>query len=330
MKKLFTILAICLVCVVTVHAQKTTVPEGITKQKGNFTKLMTATKSKILAAKNEVILSPAAFNMPCGEIPDNLATYFYYEGPIAIFLTGTNPFGDIKYGYIFKGTSGDITSVKAWLYRPFEGDIEDIYAEVYAIGSNNLPTTLLGTSQPISTIDISDDDLDEYTFSFTTPVNVPENFAVAITVPEWSYTSSDIIVASSTFDCFAPGTETYSVAYTVDEDGEAWDAISIAWGFEDDEGIDLAIFPVLQTQSIKENVKTTFSITPNPATSNIMISAGSEFHQVEVVNFLGQTVLTQSNTGNKTSVDVSTLTNGVYFVRVVSDNGMEVKKFVKQ
>jgi len=81
---------------------------------------------------------------------------------------------------------------------------------------------------------------------------------------------------------------------------------------------------------INENVKPTFSITPNPATNQITISAGNDFHTVEVVSFLGQTVLSQSNIGNNISIDVSNLTNGVYFIRIISDNGASVKKFVKQ
>jgi len=81
--------------------------------------------------------------------------------------------------------------------------------------------------------------------------------------------------------------------------------------------------------SIKENTKG-FSIVPNPATNNITISAGNNFHTIELVNFLGQTVLSQSNTGNTVTLDVSNLTNGVYFARIISDNGATVKKFVKQ
>jgi len=83
------------------------------------------------------------------------------------------------------------------------------------------------------------------------------------------------------------------------------------------------------TLSINE-VKTTFSIVPNPATNSITIAAGNDFKGIEVVSFLGQTVLAQSTNGNSVTLDISTLTNGVYFVRVISDEGVSVKKFVKQ
>ena len=79
---------------------------------------------------------------------------------------------------------------------------------------------------------------------------------------------------------------------------------------------------------IKENVQSTFSIKPNPATNNITITADYNFHTIEVLSFLGQIVLSQPNTDN--TLDVSNLTNGVYFVRIISENGTNVKKFVKQ
>jgi hypothetical protein len=81
---------------------------------------------------------------------------------------------------------------------------------------------------------------------------------------------------------------------------------------------------------IKDPAKTTFSIVPNPATNNITITAINNFHTIEVISFLGQTVLAQSNAVNTATLDVSNLTQGVYFVRIVSENGATVQKFVKQ
>ena len=81
--------------------------------------------------------------------------------------------------------------------------------------------------------------------------------------------------------------------------------------------------------SIKENAKL-FSIAPNPATNNITITADNNFHTIEVLSFLGQLVLAQPNNGTTAEMDISTLTNGVYFVRIISENGTSVQKFVKQ
>jgi hypothetical protein len=79
-----------------------------------------------------------------------------------------------------------------------------------------------------------------------------------------------------------------------------------------------------------KDIKTTFSIVPNPATNNIIIKAKSDFNKVEILSFLGQIVVSESNNGKELSLDISNLTNGVYFVRIISENGTSVKKFVKQ
>ena len=74
----------------------------------------------------------------------------------------------------------------------------------------------------------------------------------------------------------------------------------------------------------------TFSIAPNPAQNEITISSERNYNTIEIINFLGQTVISQNATAQKTTIDVSQLMGGVYFVRIVSDNGTNVQKFVKK
>ena len=83
--------------------------------------------------------------------------------------------------------------------------------------------------------------------------------------------------------------------------------------------------------SVKENATAAFSIVPNPAKDgNVTITSGSNFNKIEVISFLGQTILSQVNAGNSVTLDVSTLPSGVYFVRIASEQGVNVQKFVKQ
>ena len=81
-------------------------------------------------------------------------------------------------------------------------------------------------------------------------------------------------------------------------------------------------------EAINEPTTTYFSIVPNPAYDKITITSETNFSKIEVINFLGQTVISQPNTDN--TLVVSNLNNGVYFVRITTDNGTSVKKFVKQ
>ena len=81
---------------------------------------------------------------------------------------------------------------------------------------------------------------------------------------------------------------------------------------------------------VKEVKNIAFTIVPNPAKDKIEIKAENEFSKVEIVNFLGQTVLTHTNDTKITTIDVSNLNAGVYFVRIISNLGTSVQKFVKQ
>ena len=87
--------------------------------------------------------------------------------------------------------------------------------------------------------------------------------------------------------------------------------------------------PLVPCVGIRDN-EITFSIHPNPATTEITIKAGNIFNTVEIVNFLGQTVISQNNSTDNVQIDVSNLNSGVYFVRIASENGVNVQKFVKK
>ena len=84
--------------------------------------------------------------------------------------------------------------------------------------------------------------------------------------------------------------------------------------------------------TVKEikNYTTHFSIFPNPANNVVAITAANNFNTIEILSFLGQVVVSQPNTGNSAKLDISTLTNGIYFIRLTSETGTSVKKFVKQ
>ena len=71
----------------------------------------------------------------------------------------------------------------------------------------------------------------------------------------------------------------------------------------------------------------TFGIYPNPATDRLSVSCNEAVREVSVMDVAGRTVMTLSNTNN---IDVSGLAAGVYMVRVATENGVGVQKFVKE
>lgn len=77
-----------------------------------------------------------------------------------------------------------------------------------------------------------------------------------------------------------------------------------------------------------------FSIEPNPSTGifNVNISnfeIDQNLHLL-IVNTLGQRVLTEQISGDKTTIDISNVEAGTYFVKIVSEKGTSVRQIVKK
>jgi hypothetical protein len=70
-------------------------------------------------------------------------------------------------------------------------------------------------------------------------------------------------------------------------------------------------------------------IYPNPATNKITIESLQKA-TIEILNIQGQLLKTITTTGNKTNIDVSAFPIGMYFVKVKTEKGIEVKKFIKE
>ena len=69
---------------------------------------------------------------------------------------------------------------------------------------------------------------------------------------------------------------------------------------------------------------------PNPTNSMVTIT-GENLRRAEVLNMLGQQVLSVQNKGNELHIDMAALPAGIYFVTVIDDEGRKcVQKVVKE
>jgi hypothetical protein len=69
------------------------------------------------------------------------------------------------------------------------------------------------------------------------------------------------------------------------------------------------------------------SIYPNPATENVFVKSDFTITNIEVLNYIGQTVYTRHNVSEKTvKVNVANFATGVYFVKVTTTDGIKTVK----
>lgn len=75
-----------------------------------------------------------------------------------------------------------------------------------------------------------------------------------------------------------------------------------------------------------------FKVYPNPVSDNITVSTNFEITEVNIYNILGVNVYNEQCTMNNSKLDinVSDFNEGVYFIKVKTENGETVKRFIKK
>lgn len=75
-----------------------------------------------------------------------------------------------------------------------------------------------------------------------------------------------------------------------------------------------------------------FELAPNPAQNIVQIRSKNdvELSSISIYNTLRQLVLVVPNAKTMSSIDVSQLTSGTYFIKVISDKGSSNTKFIKE
>ena len=81
------------------------------------------------------------------------------------------------------------------------------------------------------------------------------------------------------------------------------------------------------TVGIEEMDMTEFAIYPNPVNSTLNIEGGNAMYSYVMYNGMGQMVANGTATGN-TQINVSDMTNGVYFLRITTGTQVRVEKVV--
>jgi len=92
----------------------------------------------------------------------------------------------------------------------------------------------------------------------------------------------------------------------------------------------LIVNPPLSTGVSNSNLATNFYMAPNPVSSELFISNDNHLGKVSVIDALGKIVLLMdANYSNQTTINVSSLTKGVYFIQANDGERIITKKFIK-
>ncbi len=75
------------------------------------------------------------------------------------------------------------------------------------------------------------------------------------------------------------------------------------------------------TNSINENININFNIYPNPVQNKIVISSDYELKTISIYNSVGEKILEQSPNKKEVTINTTHLSNGIYFIDIISYNG---------
>ena len=277
------------------------------------TQTLTAVKAKATQApKATSTYYPEAFN-DCASLEEPLMYTFDYEG-YTLYVTGSGMFGGVAQGYALSSAvqvkGAEIFMMNGWP----EGD--EAEPDVVLMDAD------LSSELAVSSYSTADAGLEGFvpvTVNFANPQTV-SSFAIAVYFPEYTQTSTDIIVATTEAGC-SSGNDNYLLY-----NGEWTSPLDLFDGFD----VDMFIFPVIEgTVGLTEaEVNSLSYVFPNPAKDEVMVASSLTMERVEIVNMLGQVVYSADVNANSVKVNTAEMGAGNYLVKMYTEAGMATKKLV--
>ena len=71
-------------------------------------------------------------------------------------------------------------------------------------------------------------------------------------------------------------------------------------------------------------------IAPNPTKNNVNINCNNTIRSIQLFDVQGRVLMTQLVNDSQSSIDISNYTNGIYFVKVLTDEGSKVERISKE
>lgn len=277
------------------------------------TQTLTAVKAKATqASKAASAYYPEAFN-DCASL-DAPTLYTFNNNGYDMYVTGSNGmFTGVAQGYELS-SAVQVKGVEMYLANGYEGD----EAEPDVVLTNaDLSDELAYTTYSVA--DAGIEGFAPVIVNFSNPQTV-SSFAIAVYFPEYTQTSTDIIVATTEAGCYS-GNDNY-IFYQ----GQ-W---ALAADLFQDFYVDMFIFPVIEGNVglTEAEVNSLSYIFPNPAKDEVMVASSLTMERVEIVNMLGQVVFAADVNANSVKVNTAEMGAGNYLVKMYTEAGMATKKLV--
>ena len=140
-------------------------------------------------------------------------------------------------------------------------------------------------------------------------------------------TGYDVFVNTDTEQDFHMG-YTNGTAYVAGSDKEATLEFYVVAFNDDTESAPSEVYTIVIKDDAVEELSSSLNIYPNPVNDRLYIETLTQTQTIEIYDVYGRQQLVVS--GQQSAVSVANLNSGIYFVKVVTENGEVVKRFVKK
>lgn len=96
------------------------------------------------------------------------------------------------------------------------------------------------------------------------------------------------------------------------------------------ESSDRLAVTVAMVMGLEEQAFTGFEYYPNPVKDVLTVTNSNNIENISVTNMLGQTIISKQINSTNTQLELSSLNNGVYFVKIVSEGKNKTLKIIKE
>jgi hypothetical protein len=88
---------------------------------------------------------------------------------------------------------------------------------------------------------------------------------------------------------------------------------------------------IFQTLGIDDNPwDANIAVYPNPAHDVVNIKANSAIKSIQLFDVEGRVLQTRLANENVVNIDISTHSNGIYFLKITSEKGIKIEKIIKK
>lgn len=245
---------------------------------------------------------------------------------IAFTVTGRT-FGFHRWSFDNVYASGQIVSAITW--SPTTGLYTDANATVPYTGTAT--TTVYAKPATTTTYTVTATNLSGCTRTASSEIQVNQAPALPVGTSPQTFTAgqtiADLVVTGTDLQWYSDANATISIpTSTVLADGITYYVTQTENGCRSD------ILPILADNPLGNITHETsgFTLYPNPVKNVLNLSYNKNISKIQVINLLGQEILTKSINNTEGQVDMSNIASGTYLVKVTADNQVKTIKVIKE